>query len=171
MGTLSWRDMTERDIDFVKGLESDGDNAAFVFQWTQWHYRNALNDPDLRLWVLEKAGLPCGYCILAGFEDRDEILELRRIVVKPKLLGIGRRALEGLLREVFTGLGKERLWLDYFGDNAVAAHLFTDLGFSDEGRLCQAVVIGHEAMDVVVMGMMRDEYEARNYSQAPPTHV
>jgi ribosomal protein S18 acetylase RimI-like enzyme len=67
-----------------------------------------------------------GYIILV---EEAEAVQLKRIVVDEKHLGVGTEVM--LLVEEFchVKLGKDRLWLDVYADNARAVHLYEKLGY------------------------------------------
>jgi len=67
-----------------------------------------------------------GYIILV---EEAEAVQLKRIVVDEKHLGVGTEVM--LLVEEFchVKLGKDRLWLDVYADNDRAVHLYEKLGY------------------------------------------
>jgi RimJ/RimL family protein N-acetyltransferase len=74
--------------------------------------------------------------------------------------GFGRDAMELLMRYAFGELGLHRLWLDVFGYNLRAIHLYEALGFRREGLLREQLYRDGRRWDVVLMGLLRAEWEA-----------
>ena len=75
--------------------------------------------------------------------------------------GFGRDGLALLMRYAFHELGLYRLWLDVFGYNARAIRLYEQAGFREEGRLREHLQRNGRRWDVVLMGLLRSEWEGR----------
>ena len=75
--------------------------------------------------------------------------------------GFGRDGLGLLLRYAFHELGLHRLWLDVFGYNERAIHLYAGAGFREEGRLREHLHRDGRRWDVVLMGLLRAEWEGQ----------
>ena len=75
--------------------------------------------------------------------------------------GFGRDGLGLLLRYAFHELGLHRLWLDVFGYNERAIHLYAEAGFREEGRLREHLQRDGRRWDVVLMGLLRAEWEGQ----------
>jgi RimJ/RimL family protein N-acetyltransferase len=78
--------------------------------------------------------------------------------------GIGLEATELAVVYGFDTLNLERIELRVVDDNARARHVYTKLGFVEEGRLRRAAFVDGVAADVIVMGLLRPEYSRT----APP---
>lgn len=72
--------------------------------------------------------------------------------------GYGREAVMLVLEYAFEGLGLHRVGLDVLSINPRAAALYSSLGFLTEGRRREAHVVGERRCDVLVMGMLMDDY-------------
>jgi RimJ/RimL family protein N-acetyltransferase len=75
--------------------------------------------------------------------------------------GFGRDGLALLLRYAFHELGLHRLWLDVFAYNMRAIHLYERAGFREEGRLREHLQRDGLRWDVVLMGILRSEWEGQ----------
>ena len=73
--------------------------------------------------------------------------------------GLGTEASGQLVRYGFMDLNLERIWLRVFASNQRAIHLYTKLGFQVEGELRRAVLIAGSFDNVVLMGLLRDEWQ------------
>lgn len=71
--------------------------------------------------------------------------------------GIGRRATELTLAEARRRLGLRKVSLDVRADHDVAMAMYSDLGFTEEGRLAQHTYADGEYRDVAVMSILWDE--------------
>ena len=73
--------------------------------------------------------------------------------------GSGRDALDLILRYGFDELGLHRIWLDVMAYNERAIRLYASAGFREEGRLREHLHRDGRRWDVVLMGILRDEFE------------
>jgi RimJ/RimL family protein N-acetyltransferase len=74
--------------------------------------------------------------------------------------GLGTDALTTLLKHAFQSLNLNRLALRVFAGNERAIRVYRKLGFQEEGRLRQAHYDEGKYEDVIVMGLLRDEWQA-----------
>lgn len=76
--------------------------------------------------------------------------------------GYGSDALNVLLRFGFCELNLHRVNLGTFSYNPRAIRAYEKVGFRHEGKLRSAMRRGGQRWDVVFMGILRDEWEAKN---------
>ncbi len=81
--------------------------------------------------------------------------------------GYGTDVMRLLLRYGFDELNLHRIWLDTFGYNERAIAMYRRLGFVEEGRLREHLERDGRRYDVVLMGMLRDEYETSAATAQP----
>jgi len=67
-----------------------------------------------------------GYIILV---EEAETVQLKRIVIDENHLGLGSEVMQLFEEYCLRRLGKDRLWLDVYADNARAVHLYEKLGY------------------------------------------
>lgn len=72
--------------------------------------------------------------------------------------GVGSAASRRLLGYAFDDLNLNRVHLRVAADNDVAIKLYHKLNFRDEGRLRQHAFIDGSLVDVLIMGLLRDEW-------------
>jgi RimJ/RimL family protein N-acetyltransferase len=72
--------------------------------------------------------------------------------------GFGRRALRLMLAYGFDVLNLERIYLFVADYNTAGRRLYETAGFSHEGRLRQHVALEGKYHDLLVMGLLREEY-------------
>ena len=73
--------------------------------------------------------------------------------------GYGLEAVKLLLKYGFHDLNLNRIQLQVFSSNQTACHVYEKAGFIYEGVLRRAAYIDGSFIDVIVMGVLRDEYE------------
>ncbi len=74
--------------------------------------------------------------------------------------GYGSEAMRLALRYAFHELNLNRVWLTVISYNARAIHLYEKLGFRHEGVRRQAVLRDGKRYDMLVMGLLRSEWES-----------
>ncbi|WP_442951164.1 GNAT family N-acetyltransferase [Paenibacillus sp. 481] len=79
--------------------------------------------------------------------------------------GYGQEAMLLMLEYGFGLLNLQRIDLEVFAYNARAAHVYEKLGFVREGVRRQALYYNHQYHDVILMGMLVDEYRAKYVSR------
>jgi diamine N-acetyltransferase len=120
------------DLRFCLSAESDPGVAPYISPWTAEQHEAALTDPDQRHLLLRHDGRRVGFVLLAGLARADRVVEFRRLVVTERGQGLGRRAVDLVVREVFQRWGAERLWLDVKRGNRRARRIYADAGFRVE---------------------------------------
>ncbi|CAN5477149.1 GNAT family N-acetyltransferase [soil metagenome] len=157
------RPTMQSDLDFVLTLEQDRENLPFITPWERMQHEAAIRFPDFRHFIIEAgAGLDAaGFLILIGCRSQNQSLELKRMVVQHKGEGYGRAALRIAKKIAFDDLGAHRLWLDVKGLNTRAKLLYDSEGFVIEGRLRDAVRVSGGYDSLIVMSMLKPEFEAR----------
>ena len=155
------------DLEFVTGVESDGTNRPFITPWDRTQHEGAVRFPDFRHFIVEAAPdfRAAGFVILQGCRNPHRSVELKRIVLQPKGLGLGRECVRRLKSMAFADLQAHRFWLDVRALNERALALYRSEGFVEEGRLRESVRLmtpGADGYDsLVVMSMLDREYQAR----------
>src|SRR5262245_42555732 len=113
-------------------LETEADATPFIIPYTLEQHRLYLEDASkVYLRILDNSVI--GFILLVLDGDGRSV-EFRRIVVGPKGLGIGQRAI--LLMENFcrSRLSRSRIWLDVFENNLRGQHIYERLGYSKFGE-------------------------------------
>ncbi len=116
----------------------------------------------VRLAIETKDGVDIGNINLhqANAEDRKAGLG---IMIGDKAYwsnGYGTDAIVTLLRLAFHEMGLNRVWLHVFDFNERAIACYTKCGFREEGRLRQHRFTEGRYVDTLVMGVLREEFEA-----------
>lgn len=75
--------------------------------------------------------------------------------------GFGKEAVALVLRYGFHELGLHRISLDVIADNLPAVGLYRTLGFQEEGRMRERVCRDGLTSDLIYMGLLRRDWEAR----------
>jgi diamine N-acetyltransferase len=155
------------DLDFVISVETDAQNLPFITPWERTQHEGAVRFPDFRHFIVEAGGAyeRAGFVILQGCRNPHGSVELKRIVLQPKGLGLGRECVRRLKHMAFHDLHAHRFWLDVKQLNVRALALYASEGFVEEGRLRESVRLQHAGAprydSLVVMSMLDREYRER----------
>lgn len=100
-----------------------------------------------------------GECSLMLPDMKAKKAELSIVLTKSaRGKGYAPDALRRLISHAFNEAGYERLYLKCAEDNTKALRLYERAGFITEGRLRNDIFAAGRVQDVIVMGLLRDEY-------------
>jgi len=103
---------------------------------------------------------PIGVIGLEGINWRDREAEVGIIVGEPAFWGkgYGSDAMWAVLKVGFDWYNLHRIYLHVVADNVRAVRSYEKCGFTHEGRRREAVFIDGAYKDLLVMGMLEDEF-------------
>ncbi len=112
------------------------------------------------IWSIENNQL-IGSCQLKdlSFVHRSAELQIRIGEVEMRGKGFGKDAVNLLLKFAFDDLNLHRVFVHVFSSNHRAIHTYERNGFVSEGKLREAAFIDGNYLDMVVMGVLQDEYK------------
>jgi diamine N-acetyltransferase len=134
----------QRNVDLV--LLGDGEwEPRPLAAREQWYDKHAADD-DKAWFVIEVGGTVIG-----------------DLNLDPAYLGqgYGREAIGLMLDWAFRIQNYERIWLDTWATNERAIRCYQSLGFVEEGRQRRHLFVDGEYVDAVLMGLLREEWQAR----------
>jgi ribosomal protein S18 acetylase RimI-like enzyme len=157
--TIILRKTTADDLDFVLDAERHPDNALFVYQWSKIEHQCALDNKNICHFVVVNNDNLVGYVILDQVEDASASINLRRLVITDKKLGIATEVLKQIKQMAFVSLNAHRLWLDVFTDNLRAYNLYKKSGFREEGKLIESYLRNGQYVSQYIMAILQSEYK------------
>ncbi|HWH82013.1 MAG TPA: GNAT family N-acetyltransferase [Burkholderiaceae bacterium] len=117
--------------------------------------------------VRKDSGEVIGSCLLFRFDQRSARAELGYVLGRAHWgHGLMREALVALLGCAFGALALRRIEAEIDPRNAASLRLIERLGFAREGLLRQRWVAKGEARDVVIHGLLADEWRSRRAAAA-----
>lgn len=153
------RPATTADIPFIRSLTTRPDYAPFIGDADAAQLQAWIDNPADRVLIWEGPGAT-GFAV---FHSADQpVVELFRIALDQAGGGQGDAFFRALVDFAFRDLGAERLWLDASAENPRAVKIYSRAGFRQEGRLRAhwfRPTLGR-AVDLILMGMLRTEWEA-----------
>jgi RimJ/RimL family protein N-acetyltransferase len=134
-------------------------------------YEDLVREPpeDLVLFGIEYDGRLVGYVELAEISRINRRAAIGFVVAERQVRrrGIGRTAVILMLDYAFALEDVDRVYAEVFSFNEPSLRLLEQVGFQREGRLRQHVVHQGRRQDVIMLGMLRDEFYARHGSVFP----
>ncbi len=158
------RATTQDDLAYVLSIERAPETLPFITPWEPVQHEAAIRFPDFRHLIIEAGEdfQPVGFLSFTGCQNRHQSVELKRIVVEARSLGVGRAALRMAKQLAFEDLGAHRFWVDVKQSNTRAQGFFTSEGFTVEGVLRESVKLDSGFYDsLVVLSMLRHDFDAR----------
>lgn len=130
----------------------------FLARWEKQRGRE-----DEVLFVIELEGRTVGRCGLFAFDELSRSSKTGITIGERDAwgAGIGREALALLIGFGFRERNLRRIWLETLGTNVRAQRAYAALGFREEGRLREQAWVSGAYDDVVMMGLLRSEWDAR----------
>lgn len=160
MNTISIRKADDADIAFIMEVERLPGYAERVGSHNAAVHRQKMRLPHYRYVIGEIDREAFGFAVIKQEDDGKGIANLNRIAVWQTGKGIGTGFVLSLADLVFSDPQIERLWLDVLPDNAVARHVYTKIGFVEEGLMRSALRFpdGKRA-DLLLMSLLRHEWQ------------
>ena len=111
--------------------------------------------------TLKPEDKPIGKIYLSRINRDDDSLDITRIYIADPAnrgKGYGEEALRLILEYAFINLHMERVTIDHFEKNKVAASLYEKIGFSNEGLMSNAGKKNGKYVNLQLKSMLRAEY-------------
>lgn len=128
-------------------------------------YEHKMDDTKIDYTIVDRnTDKPIGRIYLSRIDRDADSLDITKIYIGEgdvRGKGVGREVMEALLEYCFTNLHMERVSLDYFTGNDIAAALYEKLGFKNEGVARHACKKNGRYYDLHLMSMLRSEFFSR----------
>lgn len=120
------------------------------------------NDSTRRYWIIVCDGADVGLLSLEGIDRVHERCYWAFYVASPDMRGkgIGSFAEYAVLHQVFDVMGLYRLCGEVLATNEPVLRMHESFGFRQEGTLREHAVKDGKRVDVIMVGMLRPEWEA-----------
>ena len=117
-------------------------------------------DPDMRGWMIQQGDAPAGLLTLTGLESHHRRAAWNWFLgaADARGRGVGRAAQVLGIDRAFGELGLEKVFAEVMADNDAALKAQTAVGFLREGYLRAHVLKGGQRRDVVLLGLLADEW-------------
>ena len=116
--------------------------------------------PSVKYWIIERDDTPVGVANLANIDRRQKRCSWAFYLADAEATpGVGTPTEYGVLTHVFDTMGFDKLCCEVLDFNARVVSLHEKFGFKQEGRLRQHVRKGAGRVDVIVLGLLKAEWE------------
>lgn len=163
-----------RDIEALYQQKNDPEVAALLGGFSMGYARQDISDwierhrkrADEAVWVMADAETDrcLGHVGLYQIDNRVRTAEFAIMLGDKDSWGrgIGKRATRFAISYGFAWLNLNRIHLSYIASNARAGRLYEGLGFKQEGVLRQAQFKDGRFLDVILMSLLRSEFDEAN---------
>jgi UDP-4-amino-4,6-dideoxy-N-acetyl-beta-L-altrosamine N-acetyltransferase len=153
---FQWR--REPEVDRWMSVASPG-SAESHRRW----FEGVRLDPDRCGWIITASDQPVGFLMLSGISGPHRRAEWGWYIGEVAFRGRGAgRAAQALgLDRAFGEHAIEKVWSEVLADNEVALKAQAAAGFRREGYLRRHVYKDGHAHDVVVLGVLKEEWQGR----------
>lgn len=139
-------------------MDEDRDYEQIVTEFVRYN----LDPTKLQFTItLKPEDKPIGKIYLSRINRADDSLDITRIYiadVENRGRGLGEEALRLILEYAFINLHMERVTIDHFEKNKIAASLYEKVGFTNEGLMRNAGKKNGKYVNLQLKSMLRAEY-------------
>ena len=149
--------------------ETQGRSPAVDEAMRRWYETRADQDDRLDLAAVDRASGECvGEVVLNLWEPHDQSCNFRTLLGPAgRGRGLGTEATTLLLEHAFTATDLHRVELEVFSFNPRAQRMYERVGFRIEGRKREAFVFDGERLDVILLAVLRPEWQPSSISRRP----
>ncbi len=178
--TVTLRSRTEADINVLFKLAADlgtweERSPASPGPLTESLYRTRLAEADSDTsgphvqFVVDVDGVAVGSVSLFEFDQLARHAEVGiALVVEARGQGIGTAAISQIIEFAFVRCNLRRVHLEVIESNRGAIRAYEKAGFALEGRQREHAWVRGRYEDILVMGLLRSEWESQRREAAPP---
>jgi RimJ/RimL family protein N-acetyltransferase len=164
------RAIEAEDLELMRTMLNDPEMEKMVVGWAfpvsrqqqqQWYAANLDNSASLRFMIEQKTGKTVGMITLTNIDwkNRKASHGIKLAHQEDRSRGIGTDAVMALMRYAFDELQLNRLESTILETNSQSRHLYCDkCGWKEEGRQRQAVFKNGQYQDLLVVGILADDY-------------
>ena len=139
------------------------DNTRNYEEVTREFVQRAGDDTQHQFTVcLKDTGEAIGRVYISNINNHYDSLDITRIYIaepSERGKGYGEEALNLVLKWAFEQINVERVTLDHFSDNKIAASLYEKVGFVREGIMRHGGKKDGKYVDLYLMSMLKEEYQ------------
>ncbi len=120
-----------------------------------------LGDPSCRYWIIVCDEIDVGVVSLYDLDSRNQRCYWAFYVADPSARGkgVGSFVEYWILQHVFDELGLNKLCCEVLASNEAVTNMHKSFGFQQEGLYREHIIKGGQALDVVALAMLRQEWE------------
>lgn len=138
-----------------------GSQASFTFDVVSKYVKSNVKDPSrVDFVIVDSRGKIIGETVINMIDEDVKSANFRIGIFKSHLTGqgLGHWMIYNTLEYAFEVLNLNRISLDVFSFNKRALHLYKKMGFTEEGRLREAIKDGDNYADDILMSILQREW-------------
>lgn len=163
------RDLREGDAEMIRQWRNKPTIARYMYndheisveEHRVW-FDAIARDPSVRYWIITCDGRDVGLVNLYGIDRRNDRCYWAFYVAEDGLRGrgVGSWVEFRVLTYVFDELGLDKLCCEVLATNPAVVEMHRSFGFQEEGLLRGHVIKDGSRLDVVCLGILRDDWLA-----------
>lgn len=162
------RALQDNDLELLRSWRNHPDlfplhcSSMLVSQIEQrrWYDHYGSRNETVVFMIEDEEQTAIGYTILKNLDHKNGQAEIGlHIAPERQGKGYGKDAFKTLIRYCFEELNLNRVYLQVFSFNQRAARMYEALGFQHEGRLRECYFSQNAYHDILIMGLLRREYQ------------
>ncbi|QAT42800.1 GNAT family N-acetyltransferase [Aminipila luticellarii] len=162
------------DCELFAGWETDPSVTEFFSMNADRTYEDIVREfvareldrTKLQYTICTEDEVPIGRIYISRIEEESDSLDITRIYIgdrENRGKGYGEEALRLILEYCFMNLHMERVTLDHFEGNRIAASLYEKLGFKQEGIARNACKKNGKYYNLYLLSLLRSEYYGKRH--------
>lgn len=175
---VTLRAIEREDLELMRGMLNDPEIENLVVGWAfpiskyqqeKWYENNINNNNSLRFIIETPEDGAIGLATLTDIDwkNRRATHGIKLANKKSRTKGVGTDTVMAIMRYAFDELQLNRLNGSWFETNIASQKLYTKCGWQVEGKQREYVYKNGKYRDLVIVGVLRDEYnkvvESTNY--------
>ena len=148
----------------AKIIQVESENSDFIGQYDFDRHRAVIDSEDeVHFSIFDKTNNTLiGHVILAGLQNENGSIELRRIVISKKGKGFGKESINLIKKYCFENLKAHRIWLDVLNDNTRAIGLYKSQGFKNDGLLRECIKQNEKYCSLFIMSILKSDTQSND---------
>lgn len=170
------REITESDLEIINTFRNKRELVGSLvtpFRYInmetddKWFkgYQNSRNNNIRCVICLEENDKIVGVIYLLNIDWISRSADFGIFVGEPNLRGkgIGKKATKEMLKHGFYDMNLNRIQLKVLENNRHALNLYSKIGFKEEGLLRKSIFKNNEFHNLIIMSILRHEFDCQNY--------
>jgi len=172
-GAVDFRALELQDLERILRWRNLPDVARWMYtdheispaEHARW-FGGAMTDRSRRYWIIQLDGEPVGLANLYDISERQGRAYWAFYLADERVRGrgVGSATERFVMRHVFVDLGLAKLCCEVLATNEGVVRMHERYRFVVEGTLRKHVVKDGERVDVITMGLLRDEWAASRWA-------
>ena len=167
---ITFRELVPEDKDVIRSWRNTADVAKYMYtdhaitveEHEAW-FQRIMRDPTCKYWIIVCDGEDVGLVNLYAIDQRNRRCHWAFYIISPNVRGkgVGSYTVYFVFQHVFDEMKLNKLCCEVLAFNQTVVDMHKGFGFIQEGVFRKHVVKEGQAQDVVCLGLLREEWEAK----------